>query len=92
MFQKDKPIKLAGRKLQELREYIAERDPICRNCEERPSVDSHHVIKRSTLRLDTPRNMVGLCRKCHDLIEAYKIKLSIKAVEFLEEEPEFLGK
>lgn len=40
----------------------------CRNCGAEGSTDWHHAVHRSLSRIgrDDPRNLVELCRRCHD--------------------------
>lgn len=54
-----------------LREYILHRDnhecqnPNCKNKDENPILNVHHIIYRSEGGTDTPRNLITLCNKCH---------------------------
>lgn len=50
---------------------VRARDPVCRLCLARPTVNAHHVIDRrhKATRLDL-ENGVGLCYKCHVFVEA----------------------
>lgn len=86
MFPKNKRRKLSAKKYRELCEYIADRDPICQICRKRASVDVHHVIKRSQSGDDSKNNLVGLCRHCHSLVEAYKLEIPERVLEMLKNE------
>lgn len=60
-------------------ELIAERDNYeCQLCG-RPASDVHHILFRSHGGSDDSRNLICLCRKCHDLAHSdekvYRVKL-----------------
>ena len=43
------------------------RDPVCRICGVRPSVEVHHIRpKHLKGNPQHPRNLIGLCMRCHD--------------------------
>ena len=42
------------------------RDPVCRICGKRPTMEVHHIRPRFLNGKDHPRNLVGLCFECHD--------------------------
>lgn len=49
----------------------------CEWCGKRGRTDPHHLTCRGIgggHRLDIPENMLALCRSCHDLVHAGKIK------------------
>jgi len=54
-----------------LREYILHRDnhkcqnPNCKNKDESPILEIHHIIFKSNGGTDTPNNLITLCTKCH---------------------------
>lgn len=89
LLPKNKPIRLKDKKLRQLHEYVAERDPMCKNCGERPSREEHHIIFKGQGGGDTPRNLIGLCLECHDLAHEYKVVVDY-LLAFIENEPERL--
>ena len=43
------------------------RDPVCRLCGAKPSVEVHHIRpKHLKGNPEHPRNLIGLCMECHD--------------------------
>ena len=64
----------------QIRLFILARDPICKVCGKKASIQVDHIIdisKRPDLRLDT-KNLQGLCIECHsaktkrEMNETYK--------------------
>lgn len=52
-----------------LRQAIKNRDGnICRTCKRDKNLTVHHIIPRSAKGKDVPRNLITLCRKCHDVV------------------------
>ena len=41
----------------------------CPMCERRATIDPHHIVKRKGDAWDDPRNLIALCRNCHDRVE-----------------------
>ena len=61
----------SGRPWKGLSRAIRANHPFCEVCEKRPSTEVHHKRKWYDSvegRLD-PRNLVAVCRECHELIE-----------------------
>lgn len=44
------------------------REPWCVACDEVSSDDPHHVVFKSERGDDVAENLVGICRRCHDLL------------------------
>ena len=77
--QKIKNPNIEGKQYQEgeqkdfwnLREYILHRDghkcqnPNCKNKDEHPILEVHHITFRSKGGTNTPNNLITLCNKCH---------------------------
>ena len=77
-FPKQGEVRLKGEEYEEFKRQIFERDNwTCRNlnCRSRRNLTVHHMIKRSKQRLDTFRNCITLCVKCHDLVETGKLSI-----------------
>jgi 5-methylcytosine-specific restriction endonuclease McrA len=54
----------------QLRKTILERDGWrCQNCGTRQRLDVHHIIPRARGGEDHERNLITLCRSCHDELE-----------------------
>ena len=54
--------------------YMRLKYPVCEICKKNESVHCHHIIKRSksnALFFDE-RNLLSLCKNCHDRIHIYK--------------------
>ena len=41
----------------------------CRRCQSRENLTLHHIVRRSEGGSDTPKNLIALCRPCHDALE-----------------------
>lgn len=46
----------------------------CEVCKKARDVDPHHVFSRGSGRLDIAINLISLCRGCHNLTHAGKVK------------------
>jgi 5-methylcytosine-specific restriction endonuclease McrA len=69
-------VKLTGREYKSWHTAILERDQWkCRRCEGRRNLQVHHIIKRSTLRLDTMENGLTLCFECHEDVERNTVEV-----------------
>jgi hypothetical protein len=54
----------------EARQWTLDRDGrMCVLCRSTDGLTVHHKIPRHLTRDSSPRNLVALCRRCHDLIE-----------------------
>lgn len=49
----------------EFRSQVLARDPLCKVCGERASVEADHIVPLARGGLDHPDNMRGVCRGCH---------------------------
>jgi heterodisulfide reductase subunit C len=77
-FPKPHREKLEGDGYREFIRSIFERDGWqCRKCGERSSLTPHHIIKRSQLGGDTPRNVLTLCLDCHEAVERNELKIEV---------------
>jgi len=64
------------RRYREWRDAIIRREPLCRQCQKKASIQVHH-IERVTRRPDlamTFSNVTPVCLDCHLLLDAGKIK------------------
>lgn len=61
---KDKPIY----------QQIVENEPYCQLCGSTSYLHIHHIYYRSQLGLTTPKNLIRLCSKCHELVHSNKRK------------------
>ena len=52
---------------------LAHLNELCDLCERRPGVDPHHVRFRSQGGDDVERNLLWLCRPCHDNVHAGRV-------------------
>jgi hypothetical protein len=54
----------------EIKQEVLALDPLCVVCEQRPSFDPHHIVRRSRMpkKADYLLNECGICRICHDRI------------------------
>lgn len=53
-----------------LRRSILQRDGWrCQNCGTRQQLDVHHIVPRSRGGADHERNLITLCRSCHEELE-----------------------
>lgn len=58
-----------------LRLYVLARDRHhCQRCETRVNLEIHHIIPRGLGGGDHPENLIALCRRCHDLVEANHLR------------------
>jgi hypothetical protein len=63
--------------------YVLGRDDWkCRHCGKRETLDPHHVIFRSAGGSNSAKNLLTLCRKCHD--DIHDGRLIIEVVALLE--------
>lgn len=46
------------------------RDPMCRLCEKNKSNDAHHLTYER-IHHELPDDLIGVCRKCHNLVHKY---------------------
>jgi hypothetical protein len=53
-------------------DYVVQEEVMCECCT-RPAVDIHHINGRIGPEANTIKNLIALCRKCHDLAHAEKI-------------------
>lgn len=56
--------------------FILQRDPICRVCDKKPSVDAHHLTYER-IHHERESDLIGICRTCHNFIHAHKELSSI---------------
>lgn len=54
-----------------LRGYIVSSGVLCFKCKERPATDAHHMKYRNIVTVKI-KDLVPLCRPCHDLVEEAK--------------------
>lgn len=47
------------------RQYVLDRDPVCRICGTSPSEEVDHIIPRARGGSDRSENLQGLCKSCH---------------------------
>jgi hypothetical protein len=53
----------------QIRQQVLERDNFtCQICFKNKAIDVHHIIPRRKIPLDLINNLVGLCEKCHGLL------------------------
>ena len=67
-FQKNKPVRLKGKRLKALHEAAyARNNGLCQKCGEwvPPGVPCHHIIPKSQGGEDTMENLTLLCLECH---------------------------
>lgn len=65
---------LKGKK--DYREYVLERDSYrCVLCGEPEGLEVHHIVWRFRGGSDRPKNLVTLCKKCHDKVTRGEIKI-----------------
>ena len=66
----DAPKRVTGRKLQQLREQLFRRDPLCAECKRHGRVtlasQRDHIKPLAEGGTDTDDNVQGLCIECHD--------------------------
>jgi 5-methylcytosine-specific restriction endonuclease McrA len=65
-----------GEKWRRLRDRVIRREPICRQCGRRASVECHHiepVVRRPDLAL-TWTNLLPCCRECHRRLDRGVVK------------------
>ena len=66
----DAPKRVTGRKLQQLREQLFRRDPLCAECKRHGRVtlarQRDHIKPLTEGGTDTEDNVQGLCVECHD--------------------------
>ena len=55
-------------------EQIIENEPYCQLCGSTSYLHIHHIYYRSQLGLTTPKNLIRLCSKCHELVHSNKKK------------------
>ena len=84
---------------QQIRNFILKRDHnTCQNCFIiSANLDIHHILPQSKGGLDSPNNLISLCRSCHMMLEPRKtlipknkilIELDDKTVEKVEKKAE----
>lgn len=49
-----------------LQKAVLIRDEMCMICHQKPSEEVHHIRPRHLKGKDHPRNLIGLCKTCHD--------------------------
>ncbi len=62
--------RLTGRRLQRARRRLFALRPVCEGCNQRPSVERHHIIRVADGGTDEPANILALCLRCHREITA----------------------
>ena len=55
-------------------QQIAENEPYCQLCGSTSYLHIHHIYYRSQLGLTTPKNLIRLCDKCHQMVHSNKKK------------------
>jgi 5-methylcytosine-specific restriction endonuclease McrA len=77
-FPKPSKTKLGGDEYKKFIEFIFTRDSwVCRKCGSRKALTPHHLVKRSQLGSDTPRNVLTLCLPCHEEVERNELKIEV---------------
>lgn len=61
-------------KTKEIYQQIAEEETYCQLCGSTNYLHIHHIYYRSQLGLTTPKNLIRLCSKCHELVHSNKKK------------------
>ena len=54
-------------------DYVVQEEMMCEVCMS-PAVDVHHIQYRSRLGKDEIRNLMAVCRKCHDKAHSEEYK------------------
>ncbi len=69
-------VALSATQLKKLAHQVFELDKQeCCQCRRRSPLEAHHLIPRSTLRLDLPWNLCTLCHYCHERVTRHEIYL-----------------
>ena len=58
----------------EIYKKIVENEPFCQLCGSTYNLHIHHIYYRSQLGLTTPKNLIRLCSRCHQLVHSNKKK------------------
>jgi 5-methylcytosine-specific restriction endonuclease McrA len=65
-----------GKAWREARITVLDRDKhVCRACGSKHGLDVHHVIMRSLGGEDLPKNLISLCRSCHQAVHGHVLVL-----------------
>ena len=76
-------VKLSPYKLHKLAEEVFKRDgfrcqiPGCYHARPSFTLDPHHIIPRARLRLDIKENLLTVCIRCHALLHANLLDVSV---------------
>ena len=65
----------------EIYEQIVENEPYCQLCGSTSYLHIHHIYYRSQLGLTTPKNLIRLCSKCHEIVHSNKRKYQLILLE-----------
>lgn len=65
-----------SRQWHEVRRVVLKRDrDTCRICRHAKAIDVHHVLFRSLGGKDEARNLISVCKRCHEDIHGHVVKL-----------------
>lgn len=59
-------------------DFILQRDPICKICDQEKSVDAHHLTYENLPFENLDKDLIGTCRTCHNRIHKHKELSRIK--------------
>jgi len=72
--------------------YILERDPICRACDKHKSSDAHHLTYENLPFEDLNKDIIGVCRACHNKIHSWEVTARCKDIRRLKRLLDLMGR